>query len=140
MLDGEALEVQIVHRVRPLAPQQLAEVHDGPAAHRDDPVVALVGDRVVHGLDHGLAGLPRAELLLKHELALEAQLLHEGGVDELVGQHHVPLVQLELLRHLSEGLKFIHRRRKDDFPFVRHQRGGKCVHFLSHNESVSFIL
>ncbi len=123
--NGEALVVQLVDAVGPLAAQQLAQVHDGAAAHGDDAVIAVVGDGVVHGLDHGLGGLARAELLLEHEAALEAPLLHEGGVDELVGQHHVTLVQLELLRHLGEGLELIHGGREDDLALVRHQAGGK---------------
>ena len=125
MNNGEALVVQLVDAVGPLAAQQLAQVHDGAAAHGDDAVIAVVGDGVVHGLDHSLGGLARAELLLEHKAALEAQLLHEGGVDEIVGQHHVTLVQLELLRHLGEGLKFIHGGREDDLALVRHQAGGK---------------
>ena len=63
MHHGEPLEVQVVDRVGALAAQQLAQVHDGAAAHGDDAVIAVVGDGVVHGLDHGLAGLAGAELL-----------------------------------------------------------------------------
>ena len=51
-----------------------------------------------------------------------------AGVDELVGQHHVTLIQLELLRHLSEGLEFIYRRCEDDLAFVSHQAGRECIH------------
>ena len=125
---GEALEVQVVDGVGTLAAQQLAQVHDGAAAHGDDAVIAVVGDGVVHGLDHGLRGLTGAELLLEHEVALQAQLLHEGGVDELVGQNHVPFTQLEFLGHLSEGLELIHGGSKDDLSLVSHQRSGKCIH------------
>ena len=120
---GEALEVQVVDRVGTLAAQQLAQVHDGAAAHGDDAVIAVVGDGVVHDLDHFLAGLAGAELLLEHIVALQAKVLHEGGVDELVGQHHIPLIQLELLRHLSKGLELVHRRGKDDLSLVRPPSG-----------------
>ena len=41
MLDGEALEIQIVHGIRPLTAQQLAQVHDG-AAYGDDAVDVVV--------------------------------------------------------------------------------------------------
>ena len=41
MLDVEALEIQIVHGVRPLAAPQLAQVHDG-AAYGDDAVDVVV--------------------------------------------------------------------------------------------------
>ena len=125
---GEALEVQVVDGVGTLAAQQLAQVHDGAAAHGDDAVIAVVGDGVVHGLDHGLRGLTGAELLLEHELALQAQVLHEGGVDKLVGQHHIPLTQLEFLCHLGEGLELVHGGSKDNFSLVSHQRSGKSIH------------
>ena len=125
---GEALEVQVVDGVGTLAAQQLAQVHDGAAAHSDDTVIAVIGDGVIHGLDHGLRGLTGAELLLEHELALQAQVLHEGGVDELVGQNHVPFTQLKFLCHLGEGLELIHGGSKDNLSLVSHQRSGKCIH------------
>ena len=125
---GEALEVQVVDGVGTLAAQQLAQVHDGAAAHGDDAVIAVIGDGVVHGLDHGLGRLTGAELLLEHEVALQAQFLHEGGVDKLVGQHHIPLTQLEFLCHLGEGLELIHGGSKDNLSLVSHQRSGKCIH------------
>ena len=128
MLDGETLEVQVVHSVGTLAAQQLAQVQNSAAAHSDDTVIAVVGDGVIHGLDHSLGRLTGAELLLEHEVALQAQLLHEGGVDELVGQNHVPFTQIELLGHLSEGLELIHGGSKDDLSLVSHQRSGKCIH------------
>ena len=134
--DGEALEVQVVHSVGTLAAQQLAQVHDGAAADSDDTVIALVGDGIVHGLDHGLGGLTGTELLLEDELALQAQLLHEGLVDELVGQNHVTLVQLELFSHLGEGLELVHGGSENDLALIGHQRGGKSVHCFSHNTSL----
>ena len=135
---GEALEVQVVDGVGTLAAQQLAQVHDGAAADGDDAVIAVVGDGVVHGLDHGLGGLTGAELLLEHEVALQTQVLHEGGVNELVGQHHVPLVQLELFGHLGEGLELVHGGSEDDLSLISHQRGGKSIH--SHWNQLSFDL
>ena len=132
MHHGEPLEVQVVHGVGTLAAQQLAQVHDGAAADGDDTVIAVIGDGVVHGLDHGLGGLTGAELLLEDELALQAQLLHEGLVDELVGQDHVAVVQLELLSHLGEGLELVHGGGEDDLALIGHQRGGKSVHCFSH--------
>ena len=128
MLDGETLEVQVMHGVGPLAAQQLAQIHDGAAAHGNHTVIAFIGDCIVHGLDHGLGRLTGTELFLKHEIALQVQILHEGGVDELVGQNHVPFTQLELLSHLSEGLELIHGGSKDDLSLVSHQRSGKCIH------------
>ena len=125
---GESLEVQVVDGIGALAAQQLAQVHNGAAAHGDDAVVAVVGDGVVHDLDHFLAGLAGTELLLEYIMALEAQILHEGGIDELVGQHHVPLVQLELLRHLGEGLELVHCGSENNLPLVSHQGSGKSIH------------
>ena len=125
---GEALEVQVVDGVGTLAAQQLAQVHDSAAAHGDDAVIAVVGDGVVHDLDHGLAGLAGAELLLEHEVALEAQVLHEGGVDELVGQHHVALAQVELIGHVGEGLELVDGRCENDLSLVSHQGSGKSIH------------
>ena len=136
MHHGEPLEVQVVHGVGTLAAQQLAQVHDGAAAHSDDTVIAVIGDGIVHGLDHGLGGLTGTELLLEHEVALQAQLLHEGGVNELVGQDHVALVQLELLRHLGEVLELVHSGSENDFALISHQRGGKSIH--SHWNQLSF--
>ena len=127
---GEALEEQVVHGVGALAAQQLAKVHDGAAAHSDDAVIAVVGDGVVHDLDHFLAGLTGAELLLEHEVALETQVLHERGVDELVGEHHVPLIQIELLGHVGKGLELVHGRGKNNLSLVSHQSSGKCIHVL----------
>ena len=128
---GESLEVQVVDGIGALAAQQLAQVHNGAAAHGDDAVIAVVGDGVVHDLDHFLAGFASAELLLEHIMALEAQILHEGGVDELVGQHHVPLVQLELLRHLGEGLELVHCGSENNLPLVSHQEAEKASMILT---------
>ena len=133
MLDGETLEVEIMHSVRTLAAQQLAQVHNRAAANSDHAVVAVIGNGVVHGLNHGLGRLPGAEFLLEYILALEVQLLHERRVNELIGEHHVPLIQLEFLRHSREGIKLVHGGSEDDLTLVGHQGGGKSIHFLSHN-------
>jgi hypothetical protein len=133
MLDGETLEVEIMHSVRTLAAQQLAQVHNRAAANSDHAVVAVIGNGVVHGLNHGLGRLPGAEFLLEHILAFEIQFLHKRGVDELVGEHHIPLIQLEFLCHSREGVEFVHRGGKNDLALVGHQSGGKSIHFLSHN-------
>ena len=128
MLDGETLEVQVMHGVGPLAAQQLAQIHDGAAAHGNHTVIAFIGDCIVHGLDHGLGRLTGTELLLKHEITLQVQILHEGSVDELVGEYHVPLAQFEFLGHLSEGLELVHGGSENDFALIGHQRSGKSIH------------
>jgi len=130
MLHGEALEIQVVHRIRALAAQQLAQIQNRAAAHRDHAVIAVIGDGVVHGLDHGLGGLPGAELLLEHELALQVQFLHIRCVDKLVGQNHVPLIQIEFLGQGAEILELVNGRCNNDLPLVRHQRSRKCIHVL----------
>ena len=87
-------------------------------ADSDYAVVGVVRDRFVHGFEHSLGRLACAERLLEYELALEAKLLHEGLVDELIGEDHVALAELELRSEVAEVRELVNGRGDDDLSLV----------------------
>ena len=129
--DRLALEVHLMYRGRALAAEQLAKVHDRAAADGDNTVILVVRNGLVHGFDHSLRGLAGAKLLLENILALQAVLLHEGLVDEFVGQDDVALTELELIGKLAEVRKLVNGGGDDDLSLVLHQGGAESIH--SHN-------
>ena len=120
-----------MYRGRALAAEQLAKVHDRAAADGDNTVILVVRNGLVHGFDHSLRGLAGAKLLLENILALQAVLLHEGLVDEFVGQDDVALTELELIGKLAEVRKLVNGGGDDDLSLVLHQGGAESIH--SHN-------
>ena len=103
--DGDAPLEGGHHILETLQDEELGNVDHRAAAHRHHPVEGEALHVLEDAVHHHVRRLSSSVLLLHHHMARQVQPLHEGFVQEGVGDDQVPLGELEGLGEGREGVE-----------------------------------